>query len=85
MLRGVGARIAQVSYDRFQSADAIQTLTKAGIDVKQVSVDTIPDAYFALRHAIFERRIAYHRYRPFTTVHCDPTRTKVDHRRGSRP
>jgi hypothetical protein len=86
MLRGAGVRVAHVSYDRFQSADSIQILTKAGIDAKRVSVDTTPDAYFALRDAIFERRIAYYRYRPFideiTTVHFDPVRRKVDHRPG---
>jgi hypothetical protein len=86
MLRGAGVHIAQVSYDRFQSADSIQILTKAGIDAKHVSVDTTSDAYFALRDAIFERRISYYRYQPFideiTAVHFDPISKKVDHRPG---
>jgi hypothetical protein len=89
MLRGAGVRVAQVSYDRFQSTDSIQVLTNAGINAKEVSVDTRPSAYFALRDAIFERRISYYSYRPFideiTTVQFDPTRRKVDHgRNGSK-
>jgi hypothetical protein len=78
--------IAQASYDRFQSADSLQILSKEGIPAKVISVDKNPEAYFALRAAIDEQRIRFYRYRPFideiTTVQFDPIRKRVDHRPG---
>jgi hypothetical protein len=85
MLRGRGVP-AQASYDRFQSADSVQILNKENILAKVASVDTTPDAYFALRDAINEGRLRIYQYPPFideiTTVQFDPIRKKVDHRPG---
>jgi hypothetical protein len=86
MLQAKGVPIAQASYDRFQSADSLQILSKEGIPAKVISVDKNPEAYFALRAAIDEQRIRFYRYRPFideiTTVQFDPIRKRVDHRPG---
>ena len=86
MLRARGVPIAQASYDRFQSADSLQILTKEGIPSKVISVDKDPEAYFALRAAIDEQRIRFYRYPPFineiTTVQFDPIRRRVDHKPG---
>jgi hypothetical protein len=75
--------IELVTFDGFQSADAIQVLTKSGVLTKKLSVDLTDEQYLSLRSAFFERRIATYNYPPFIDEMLDLERDvkerKVDH------
>lgn len=75
--------VTKVTFDQFQSADSIQILRKAGLDVGKNSVDATDAAYLSLRSAHFERRIAMYEYEPYETEMLDLERDvkarKVDH------
>lgn len=75
--------IRKVTFDGFQSADSIQILKKAGMEVGKLSVDRNDEAYLSLRSAMFDRRMAYANYKPFLDEVLDLERDskagKVDH------
>jgi len=82
-------RIAQASFDSFQSADLMQRLQRLGLRTSQVSVDRTTDAYNRLKALLHEGRFAYftgtpamerfeREYRSLELVHG----VKVDHPPG---
>lgn len=75
--------IVKVSFDRFQSADSIQIMSKLGFDCGHLSVDKDDEAYLAVRSGLFDRRIIYYRYEPLLDelldLERDAKERKVDH------
>ena len=75
--------LTRVTYDRFQSADSIQLLRKAGIEAGHQSVDKSDEAYTTTRSAFFDRRVLMYRYEPFVDeildLERDVKKRKVDH------
>lgn len=75
--------VTRVTFDRFQSADSIQLLNKAGVESGHQSVDASDEAYRALRSAFFDRRVLFYRYEPvieeLLELEHDARRRKVDH------
>lgn len=84
-LRDRGCRIAQVSFDGYQSADSLQILRKKGLNVELVSVDRKTEAYETLKELLNEERLRWCRYEPVLRE-CKGLElvdgTKVDHRKG---
>ncbi|NLO07958.1 MAG: hypothetical protein GX131_19220 [candidate division WS1 bacterium] len=84
-LRQRGCRIAQVSYDGYQSADSRQILRRKGFRVALVSVDRDLEAYETLEELLREGRLRWYRYGP-VLQECKGLEivggTKVDHRPG---
>ena len=84
-LRERGCRIAQVSFDGYQSADSLQILKKQGFNVALVSVDRDLEAYETMKELLNERRLRWYRYEPLLRE-CKGLEmvdgTKVDHRKG---
>ena len=76
-------RIGGVSFDKFESRESMQELTKLGITAAQVSVDRDDEAYEILRSAYMERRIVTYPYpileKELTHLQHDRERGKVDH------
>ncbi len=66
-LRRLGYRIANVSFDQYQSLDSMQLLAKSGFRVSSVSVDRSDQPYLALRKAYIQRRINQYHYMPLLT------------------
>lgn len=82
-LRRLGFRIANVSFDQYQSVDSLQLLAKAGFRTSYVSVDRTDLPYVALRQAFAQKRLSLYRYDPLVRelrqlVH-DLETEKVDH------
>lgn len=75
--------VAKVTFDRFQSADSIQILTKMGQESGHQSVDKDEEAYLTLRAGLFDRRVLYYEYGPFVDevldLERDAQKRKVDH------
>lgn len=75
--------IVKITFDRFQSADSIQIMTKLGFEAGHLSVDRDDEAYVGLRSALFDRRLLYYEYGPFIDEVLDLERDskarKVDH------
>lgn len=72
-----------ISYDTFQSAEAMQELEKAGYDVKYRSVDKTDEAYLTLCQYIYDGRIEFPKHpifekELFGLMHYR-SRHKVDH------
>ena len=72
-----------ISYDTFQSAEAMQELEKAGYNVQKRSVDIKDDAYLTLCQYIYDGRIEFPRHPVFEKelfglMHYR-ARHKVDH------
>lgn len=59
--RDEGYRVAQASFDWFQSADLRQRLERMGVRTKRVSVDASTEAYDRLKVLLHESRFAYFR------------------------
>mgnify|MGYP001599054665 CR=1 FL=1 len=88
--------IYTITFDRFQSADSIQILTKQGFNVRHLSVDRDEEPYLALRSAFFDRRVLTYQYTWFIDevldLQRDAKKHKIDHpvkasvgnRRGSK-
>lgn len=78
-------RIAQVSFDGYQSADSRQILKSEGLNVELVSVDRDMEAYETLKELLSEGRLRWYRYEP-VLLECKGLElvggTKVDHRKG---
>lgn len=76
-------RIVRLTFDRFQSADSIQIMTKLGFEAGHLSVDRDDEAYVGLRSALFDRRLIYYEYAPFIDevldLERDAKERKVDH------
>lgn len=75
-----------ISYDTFQSAEAMQELEKAGYNVQKRSVDIKDDAYLTLCQYIYDGRIEFPRHPVFEKelfglMHYR-ARHKVDHLPG---
>ena len=64
--RDEGYRIAQASFDRFQSADLRQRLQRMGLRTKLVSVDATTEAYDRLKVLLHEGRFAFFAGTPAT-------------------
>lgn len=75
--------IARITFDRFQSADSIQIMTKLGFECGHQSVDKDDEAYLTLRGAMFDRRLLCYEYEPFIDevldLERDAKERKVDH------
>jgi len=75
--------IMRVTYDGYQSADACQILSKAGVESGVLSVDRDDEAYLFLRSAFREHRVACYSYEPFIGEVLDLEhfldKKKVDH------
>ena len=79
-----GLNIAGISFDGFDSRETIQTLNKAGIRAKALSLDTSPVPYEDFRDALYEDRIDI---QPdcellsveLRTLEFYPQKNKVDH------
>lgn len=84
-LQARGSRIAQVSFDGYQSADSLQILRSMGFAAQMVSVDRSMEAYETLKGLLNEGRLRWYRYEPVLRE-CRGLElvdgTKVDHRRG---
>jgi hypothetical protein len=52
-----GLNIREVTFDGFQSAESIQSLIRAGVRSRLVSLDRDPEPYVELRRAFYEDRI----------------------------
>lgn len=81
-----GINWGMISYDTFQSAEAMQELEKAGYNVQKRSVDIKDDAYLALCQYIYDGRIEFPRHpifekELFGLMHYR-SRHKVDHLPG---
>lgn len=80
-----GFKIAQVSFDGYQSADSMQILRRKGLDVALVSVDRTDSAYETLKGLLNEGRVSWYRYEPLLQE-CRGLEliqgNKVDHRPG---
>lgn len=61
-LRSYGYRIKKVTFDQFQSADSMQILRNSGIATEQLSADTNPEVYGALKDALYEDRLIMYPY-----------------------
>jgi hypothetical protein len=82
-LKRIGFRIAQISFDQYQSTDSIQMLAKMGFRTTNLSVDRSDQPYLALRGAFAQKRLNMYQYMPLITelrqlVH-DQELGKVDH------
>ncbi len=64
-IRDQGIRIAQVTFDQFQSIDSMQILQSKGINTDYLSVDRSPDPYYTLRNALYEGTVRIYNYKPF--------------------
>jgi hypothetical protein len=65
-LHAIGFPIKWVSYDGWQSLDSQQQFKKAGYEVKTLSVDKKPIPYGYLRSTVYELRLDFYDYDPFT-------------------
>jgi hypothetical protein len=78
-----GFLITSVTLDSFQSADAIQQLSKKGYTSARLSVDTHIEPYDNLKTALYENRVLYYNYPPLIdelrTVEHIREKNKVDH------
>ncbi|MHA2063070.1 MAG: hypothetical protein ACXABY_01695, partial [Candidatus Thorarchaeota archaeon] len=89
-LRGMGFKIAYVSYDGYQSSDSIQLLLKAGFKSGKVSVDKDDTCYVTLQQAMRGKRFKCYDYAPFidNMLNLEHDRRgakgKVDHTSGGR-
>jgi hypothetical protein len=85
-LRNMGMKFGLVTYDQYQSADSIQTLTSRGIPAERISVDKDDTAYLSLSNLMLERRLWMYEYGPFKeeffNLDHDRERHKVDHPAG---
>lgn len=80
-----GFPIVSATFDRFESADTMQTLTLWGVESKRVSIDVSASAYSAVRDLMYEYRLeGYYRQHvidEFLTLSRLPN-GKVDHPPG---
>jgi hypothetical protein len=78
-----GYIISRVTLDGWQSADAIQTLTRKGYTSELLSVDRTMDPYENMKMAFYEGRVLMYEYEPLLqelrTIQKDLVRKKVDH------
>lgn len=78
-----GINWGMISYDTFQSAEAMQELEKAGFPVKYRSVDKTDEAYLTMVDYIYQGRVKFPQHdifekELFGVVHYR-TKRKVDH------
>jgi len=65
-LHSIGFPIKYCSYDGYNSVDSQQQLKKYGFDVKELSVDKSAAPYNCLKSVIYETRLDFYEYSPFT-------------------
>lgn len=82
-LRRIGFRIAQVSFDQYQSTDSMQLLSKQGFKTQYISVDRSDNNYQDLRMSYAQQRISCYPYPPLADelrqLIWYPNQKKVDH------
>jgi hypothetical protein len=82
-MRELGMQFGKGSYDSWNSAESLQTLTSEGFSVDTYSVDREPAAYEQLREAIYDGRIEAYPHpileMELATLIMDYKHNKVDH------
>ena len=82
-LRRLGYKIANVSYDQYQSLDSMQMLQKSGFRTSYVSLDRSDQPYLALRKAYIQHRINQYHYMPLLSelrqLIYDQETASIDH------
>ena len=82
-LIALGFNIRMVTMDGYQSTDLNQTLIRAGIESKLLSVDKTADPYNNLKDLIFEKRWSCYKYDrlqfELANLEIDPKTGKIDH------
>ena len=83
LTKNKGINWGMISYDTFQSAEAMQELEKAGFPVKYRSVDKTDEAYLTMVDYIYQGRVKFPQHDVFEkelfgVVHYR-TKRKVDH------
>ena len=83
LTKNKGINWGMISYDTFQSAEAMQELEKAGFPVKYRSVDKTDEAYLNMVDYIYQNRVKFPQHdvfeaELFNVVHYR-SRRKVDH------
>jgi len=83
LTKNKGINWGMISYDTFQSAEAMQELEKAGFPVQYRSVDKTDEAYLTMIDYIYQDRVKFPQHDVFEeelfgVVHYR-TRRKVDH------
>ena len=61
-LQRLGYRIANISYDQYQSLDSMQMLNKAGFRTSHVSMDRTDQPFLSLRKAFIQHRLNLYNY-----------------------